>query len=75
MHDAGVALAALWASIHNLRILVNRGIVLPKEVEDFAGAVFEGLQQGNAADAAIWEAELEPLFAEMKAVAGELCQL
>lgn len=75
MHDAGVALAALWASIHNFRILVNRGMVLPQEVEDFAGAVFEGLQQGDAADAAIWEAELEPLFAEMKIVAGELCQL
>lgn len=75
MHDAGVALAALWASIHNLRILVNRGMVMPNEVEDFAGAVFEGLQQGNAAEAAIWEAELERLFVDMKAVAGELSQL
>lgn len=75
MHDAGVALAALWASVHNLRILVNRGMVLPDEVEEFAGAVFEGLQQGDAAEAAIWEAELEPLFAEMKAVAGQLGRL
>ncbi|WP_426266917.1 hypothetical protein [Sphingomonas sp. LHG3443-2] len=49
--------------------------MLPQGVEDFAGAVFEGLQQGNAADAAIWEAELESLFAEMKAVAGEFSQL
>lgn len=48
---------------------------MPGEVEDFAGAVFEGLQQGNAAEAAIWEAELEPLFAEMKAVACKLSQL
>ena len=75
MHDTGVALAALWASIHNLRILVNRGLVRPSELEDFAGAVFEGLQQGDVSEAAIWEAELEPLFAEMKAVANELCQL
>lgn len=47
MRGQSIAIAALWASIHNLRILVNRGFVKPAEVEEFAGAVFEGLQQGG----------------------------
>ena len=75
MHETGVALAALWASIHNLRILVNRGLVRPEEVEDFAGAVLEGLEEGDAHEAAIWQAELEPLFAEMMVMASELSTL
>ena len=69
MTDSAIGIAALWASIHNLRILVNRGLVEPDEVEDFAGAVIEGLQHGSANEAAVWEAELAPLFAEMKAAA------
>ena len=73
MTDSAIGIAALWASIHNLRILVNRGLAEPEEVEEFAGAVFEGLQHGCANEAAIWEAELAPLFAEMKAAARKSC--
>ena len=46
MTDSAIGIAALWASIHNLRILVNRGLAEPEEVEEFAGAMFEGLQHG-----------------------------
>ena len=67
MEDAeALALAALWGAIHNLRILVNRGLVSPREVDDFASAVFEGVQQGSANTAAIWETALSPAFAEIK---------
>lgn len=61
-----LALAALWGGIHNLRVLVNRGLVSPSEVDDFASAVFEGVQQGSANTAAIWETALSPAFAEIK---------
>ena len=73
MTDSAIGIAALWASIHNLRILVNRGLAEPEEIEEFAGAVFEGLQHGSDNEAAIWEAELAPLFAEMKAAARKSC--
>ena len=72
MTDSAICIAALWASIHNLRILVNRGLAEPEEVEELAGAVLEGLQTGCANEAAIWEAELAPLFAEMKAAASKV---
>lgn len=72
MTNSAIGIAALWASIHNLRILVNRGLAEPEEIEEFAGAVFEGLQHGCANEAAIWESELAPLFAEMKAAARKI---
>ena len=74
MEDAeALALAALWGAIHNLRLMVNQGLVSPSEVDDFASAVFEGVQQGSAVNAAIWETALSPAFAQLKEGARKLC--
>ena len=73
MEDAeALALAALWGTIHNLRVLVNRGLVSPTEVDDFASAVFEGVQQGSVTKAAIWETALSPALADLKEVSYKL---
>ena len=76
MNDAeALALAALWGAIHNLRVMVNRGLVSPSEVDDFASAVFEGVQQGSANTAAVWETALSPAFAEIKGGADKSWRL
>nr|WP_314444488.1 hypothetical protein [uncultured Sphingomonas sp.] len=71
-----LALAALWGSIHNLRVLVNNGLAAPADVEIFAEAVLEGIREGSLKTSSIWEPQLSPLFGEMKiaaeAIASEL---
>jgi len=67
-----VAIAALWGAIHNLRFMINRGLISPNEVEEFAGSIFEGLQSGDENVAAHLEAQLTPMFAEMKEWAVKL---
>lgn len=67
-----LALAALWGSIHNLRVLVNKGLAAPADVDTFAEAVFEGMREGSSETSSIWEQQLSPLFAEMRSAAEEL---
>jgi hypothetical protein len=70
-NGSGLAMGALWASIHNLRIMVNRGLVSPREVDEVASALFEGLQVGDQEEAAILEVDLTPVFAEMREFAKQ----
>ena len=67
-----LALAALWGSIHNLRLLVNKGLATPADVDIFAEAVFEGMREGSLETSSVWERQLSPLFAEMKSAAEAL---
>jgi hypothetical protein len=41
--DTALAFAALWASIHNTRILVNRGLASPADVEEVYGSILEAI--------------------------------
>lgn len=64
-----LAIAALWASVHNLRILVNRGLASPNEVDETYASVFEALEGSDPPFSELSEAGLQKAFAEMKAVA------
>lgn len=64
-----LAVAALWGAIHNLRFMINRGLVRPREVEEFFSAVIEGLESGDVAKAAIWVSQLDPLMIDLKEAA------
>jgi hypothetical protein len=68
-NSEALALAALWGSIHNLRVLVNSGLATPADVESFAEAVFEGIREGSLATSSVWELQLTPVFTEMKTAA------
>ena len=67
-----LALAALWGSIHNLRVLVNGGLAVPADVETFVEAVFEGMREGSPETSSVWDQQLSPLFAEMRSAAEAL---
>jgi hypothetical protein len=68
----GLAMGNLWASVHTLRILVNRGLVSPDEVDEVYGSLIEGLQSGDPKFAALFESKLEGIFAEMRGYAQKL---
>jgi hypothetical protein len=68
----GIAIGNLWASVHTLRILINRGLVSPEEVDEVYGSLIEGLQSGDPEFAALFESKLEGIFAEMRSYAQKL---
>ena len=68
----GLAMGALWASVHIVRILVNRGLVGPAELDEIYGSLIEGLQSGDAGFAAVFEQQLGSVFAEMRGHAERL---
>lgn len=72
-NSEALALAALWGSIHNLRVLVNSGLATPADVDSFAEAVLEGIGEGSETGL-VWELELTPLFAEMKTAAAAIAR-
>ena len=67
-----IALAAVWASVHNLRFMVNRGLVSQNEVDEFHSSLLEGFQGGNAELAATLEVEIGPVFIELHQWAEKL---
>lgn len=69
-----LALAALWGSIHNLRVLVNKGLAAPTDVDTFAEAVFEGMREGSPESSSVWEQQLSPLFGEIRSAAEALAR-
>ena len=71
-NEDAIALAALWTSIHNLRILVNRGLASPNEVNEVYGSLVEALQGGDPKFAAMMEQRLEGPFAELRQWAEKL---
>ena len=67
-----LATASLWASVHNLRILVNRGLASPNEVDEIYGSIIEAIQNGDADFAVRTEAALQGVFVDLKAYAEKL---
>lgn len=64
MEDQGIGLAAMWASVHIVRILVNRGLLSPNEVETIYGSMIEGFSYGGREIAAQMGSAVEPSFAD-----------
>ena len=67
-----MATASLWAAVHNLRILVNRGLASPNEVDEVYSSIVEALQQGDPQFAARSEQALGQAFAELRRWADKL---
>lgn len=67
-----IAFGALWGSIHNLRFMVNRGLVSPNEVDEFLSSVVEAFQSGDEELAAEMELAISPALAEMRQWAEKL---
>ena len=65
-----VANAALHSSLHSLRILANRGLVSPKDLDESLEGVFETLENLPTDWLAIFQKRYDPLFAELKRVAA-----
>ena len=70
-NEAALGLAALWVAVHNLRFMVNRGLVSPAEVDEAFGSICEALSASDPDFAAQTEQKLEPVFLEMKKWAEE----
>ena len=71
MNQEAIAFGALWAVVHLMRAMVNRGLVSPNEVDEIYSSLIEGVQSGDPAVAALLEARLEAVFAEMRQWADE----
>ena len=67
-----MATASLWAAVHNLRILVNRGLASPNEVDEVYSSIVEALQHGDPQFAADSERALGLAFADLKQWAEKL---
>jgi hypothetical protein len=70
METSGVGLGALWGSVHLLRVMVNRGLVSPNEVDTIFHGVMEGLNFGGEPNPEV-EAGMEKAFAELRQWAKE----
>lgn len=66
LEEESVAMAALWGTVHLLRVMVNRGLVSPNEVETIYGGMLEGFQLGDKENAARAEVFLQQPFAEIR---------
>lgn len=64
-------MSALWGVIHLLRVMVNRGLVSPNEVETIYEGMREGFDTGDPAVAEIADAHLQPAFADLRRTAKE----
>lgn len=71
MNSEPLGFASFWAICHLLRIMVNRGLVSPNEVDEIYGSLIEGVQGVDPEFAVTLEERLTPLFAEMKKWAEE----
>ena len=64
--ERAASMAGLWASIHVLRIMANRGLVSPNEVETVNDAIMESFETlGSQEMAASVAANLAPAMAEV----------
>lgn len=68
----GIGMGAMWSSLHILRVLTNRGLLSANEIEQVHASLLEGLQAGDAETAAILEADLTPVFLELRQHARQL---
>ncbi len=70
-NQEAIAFAALWASVHTLRFMTNRGLISPNEVDEAYGSIIEAVQMGDADYAARVESRLAVTFSEMRKWAEE----
>lgn len=59
----------LAASVHTFRILTNRGLVSPNEVENFFRDVAETMRDGSPKAAESFENRFQEQFAELRQIA------
>ena len=70
--ERAASMAGLWASIHVLRIMANRGLVSPNEVETVNDAIMESFETlGSQEMAASVAANLAPAMAEVREFAAQ----
>ena len=72
MNEAALSIASLWASQHILRIMVNRGLVSPNEVDEVHGSILEAMEMADPAFATTVTGPLEAAFVELKQTAESL---
>jgi hypothetical protein len=66
-----LALGALASSIHTFRILVNRGLVSPNEVEGLYSSISESMQDASPQMAEFFENRFQEQFAELRQIASQ----
>lgn len=70
--EMAVAFAGLSASLHTVRIMANRGLVSPAEVETICSAILETLESlGSPQLVASMTARCDPTFADLRRAAAE----
>ena len=67
----GLAFGGLFASVHTIRILANRGLVSPNEVENIDSRIMEGVGMGGEDFQAQIEVALGGVFAEIRQYSKE----
>lgn len=73
MNDTqAISMAALWSSIHMLRIMTNRGFVSPAEVETVYSSIVESFETfGSPELAAKTTARLDGIMCEIREYAND----
>lgn len=66
MEQHAVGMAALWGTVHLVRVMVNRGLVSPNEVETIYQGMMEGFELAGEGFATKMESFLEQPFAEIR---------
>ena len=67
-----VAFGSLSGTAHLVRIMANRGLMSPNEVDEIYGSMLEGIQGAGPEFAATIEPKLEAQFAEFRQWAEKL---
>jgi len=71
-NDTAIAMASLTSSLHMMRIMANRGLVSPNEVETIHSMITETLEtMGSPELSATMMAPLDPVIAEVREFANK----
>jgi hypothetical protein len=65
-----ISMAALHASLHALRILAERGLVSPEDIDESLDGIIETLESLPAEVLPIVMKTLDPLLAQLKQIAA-----
>ena len=68
----GIAMGTLWASMHIVRILVQKGLISPADLDEIYGSLMEGVQSGDTRLAALFETRLDGVFTDLRRDAERL---
>jgi hypothetical protein len=70
--ERATSMAGLWSSLHILRIMANRGLVSPNEVETVNDSITEAMETLAPPDmAASLSEKISPVLAEVRQIASE----